>query len=366
MIKQIYSYYESDLLKKYEKSPEKILIFNWERWLFYDSSWYDDERRVHLCKAQLDNLLIEIKKYDICFFVISELIDMTETHSTGEREKLLQEFMAEIGKLNVFYITSSEDSNHPLEESRTFNMPWFADRAMYTSQDTTIDFDYRQKDFTFNMLLGSEREYRTKMFEEIRPHSYVYSTYMGHHQYKNDSDIHLEDKGMLSKLSSQNLGANYSSGKLDTMVPIYMENNPYILSHVVPEMIYNNTHFDIICESKHLSGSTHFTTEKTAKPLSTGRFFIWFNSPNKVEYLRRYGFELQDYLCEYDNILDNDTRLAAIFELIKEIGDNENYIKKIYKDTKEARMHNQEVWARTKSEIRYDRAVWITNQVEKI
>jgi len=363
MIKQIYSNYESDLLKRYEKSPEKILIFNWERWLFNDSSWYDAEHRIHLCKLQLDNLLIEIKKYDICFFVISELIDMTQTHSTGERKKLLQEFMAEIDKLNVFYIASSEDSNYPLEKSRTFNMPWFADRAMYTSQDTTIDFDYRQKDFTFNMLLGSDREHRTKMFERIRPHSYVYSTYMGHLQHRDNSDTYLEDKGILSRIGTQDL---ISNRKLDTMVPLYLENKRYILSHVVPEMIYNNTHFDIICESQHLSGSTHFTTEKTAKPLSTGRFFIWFNSPNKVEYLRRYGFELQDYLCEYDNILDNDTRLEAIFELIKEIGDNENYIKKIYKDTKEARMHNQEVYKHTKSETRYERAVWITNQVEKI
>lgn len=363
MIKQIYSNYESDLLKKYEKSPEKILIFNWERWLWFDSSWWDAEHRIHLCKLQLDNLLIEIKKYDICFFVISELIDMTQVYATGERKKLLQEFMAEIDKLNVFYIASSEDSNYPLEESRTFNMPWFADRAIYTSQDTTIDFDYRQKDFTFNMLLGSDREHRTKMFERIRPHSYVYSTYMGHLQHRDNSDTYLEDKGILSQISSQDLVSN---GKLDTMVPLYLENKRYILSHAVPEMIYNNTHFDIICESQHLSGSTHFTTEKTAKPLSTGRFFIWFNSPNKVEYLRRYGFELQDYLCEYDNILDNDTRLEAIFELIKEIGDNENYIKKIYKDTKEARMHNQEVYKHTKSETRYERAVWITNQVEKI
>ena len=225
MIKQIYSNYESDLLKRYEKSPEKILIFNWERWLFNDSSWYDAEHRIHLCKLQLDNLLIEIKKYDICFFVISELIDMTQTHSTGERKKLLQEFMAEIDKLNVFYIASSEDSNYPLEKSRTFNMPWFADRAMYTSQDTTIDFDYRQKDFTFNMLLGSDREHRTKMFERIRPHSYVYSTYMGHLQHRDNSDTYLEDKGILSRIGTQDL---ISNRKLDTMVPLYLENKRYI------------------------------------------------------------------------------------------------------------------------------------------
>jgi len=351
---------ESELLKKYENSPEKILIFNWERWLWHDSSWHDVEHRRHLCKLQLDNLLIEIKKYDICFFVISELIDMSQTESTGERKNFLQEFMAEIDKLNVFYISSSENSNYPLEESRTFNMPWFADRSIHTSQDTTIDFDYRQKDFTFNMLLGSEREYRTKMFERVRPQPYAYSTYMGHPHHRNNSDTYLEDKDILDKLIPQDL-----RWKLNTMIPVTLEDKPYILSHAVPEMIYNNTHFDIISESQQC-GDVHFTTEKTAKPFSTGRFFIWHNSPHKVEYLKQFGFELQDYLCEYDSIDDDNDRLEAIFELIKEIGDNENYIKKIYKDTKEARIHNQEVYRQIKSTVHHDRADWISNKVEKI
>jgi hypothetical protein len=361
MIKQIYSGYESDLLKKYEKSPEKILIFDWVQWLWFDSSWYDFDHRLHLFKFQLDNLLIEIKKYDICFFVISELIGMREP-LTDERKKIIQEFMTEINKINVFYIASSEDSDYPLEESKTFNMPWFGDRRIYTSQGTTIDFDYRQKEFTFNMLLGVEREHRTKMFERIRPHSYVYSTYMGHLHHRDNSDTHLEDEEVLNYLMNQ----DFIDNQLNTMVPMRREDNNYVLSHVVSEKIYNDTHFDIVSESQHLSRSTHFTTEKTGKPLSTGRFFIWFNSPNKVEYLRKFGFELQEYLCEYDNIVGNNDRLEAIFELIKEIGDNENYIKKIYKDTKDARIHNQEVYRRIESTVTHDRAVWICNQVEKI
>jgi hypothetical protein len=361
MIKYIHSYKESKIFKKYENSPEKILILNWWKWVMFDSSWNDYDFRHHLCKVQLDNLLIEIKKYDICFFVISELIDSTNDTYYPEREKFLQNFMTELDKLNVFYISSSEDNNYPLEESRTFNMPWFADRPIHMPPDTTIDFDYRQKDLTFNMLLGSGRNYRTQMFERIRPESYVYSTYMGHPSHSNNSDTYLEHEGILEDLTNQDL-----SFKLDTMVPVTLEDNEYVLSHVVPSMIYNNTHFDIISESQHQRRGTHFTTEKTAKSLSTGRFFIWFNSPHKVEYLRKFGFELQDYLCEYDNIIDNDQRLEAIYELIKEIGNDENYIKKIYADTKDARIHNQEVYNRMRSEIHDDRAVWISNQVEKL
>ena len=285
---------------------------------------------------------------------------MSLNEATGERKNFLQEFMAEIDKLNVFYISSSEDNNYPLEESRTFNMPWFADRAIYTSRDTTIDFDYRQKDFTFNMLLGSEREYRTKMFERIRPHSYVYSTYMGHLHHRNNSDTYLEDKDILHKSISQDL-----RGKLDTMVPVTLEYNNYILSHAVPEMIYNNTHFDIISESQHQTEHTNFTTEKTGKPLSTGRFFIWFNSPHKVEYLRKFGFELQDYLCEYDNIIDADKRLESVFELIKEIADNENYIKSIYKDTRDARIHNRTLVKKLSKTYISNLSSWISTQINR-
>ena len=58
--------------------------------------------------------------------------------------------------------------------------------------------------------------------------------------------VFKEDKDILNRLTGQDLGGNYSPGKLDTMVPITLENKPYILSHAVPKMIYNNTHFDII------------------------------------------------------------------------------------------------------------------------
>jgi hypothetical protein len=226
------------------------------------------------------------------------------------------------------------------------------------------------------MLLGSEREYRTKMFETLASpqtlfndhglsywlgeESYVYSTYFGHKEYSLKSGGHLEDGDVWNNLTNQDL-----SRKLNTMERSLRGGKPYPISHITPESIYNNSHFDIVAESQPLIDSLNFTTEKTGKPLSTGRFFIWYNSPHKVEYLKKFGFELQDYLCEYDNILDNDKRLEAILELIKEIGDNKNYIKKIYEDTKDARIHNQEVFKKLSNTTESNMASWMTEQIDR-
>jgi hypothetical protein len=346
---------ETVVYNHYENSPEKILVLNWERWLWFSTNWYKLDEETNI---PIDELIVEIKKHDICFFLISELIDMTSDYVQPGRKKVLQNLMTELNKLNVFYITMSEDTHYPTNESRTFNFPWFADKWMYTSKDTTIDFDYRPKDFTFNMLLGSERPHRTLMHLMIDKESYVYSTYIGHPNFRQKSAGHLEDGDIWNNLTNQDL-----STKLNTMEKIKREDQNYCISHITPESIYNNSHFDIVAESQPLRDSLNFTTEKTGKPLSTGRFFIWYNSPHKVEYLKKFGFELQDYLCEYDSIIDDNKRLEAISELIKEIGDNENYIKKIYEDTKEARIHNQEVFKKLSNTTKSNILIWTDKQI---
>ena len=354
---QDFLWQHEEVKKYYQESSCKILILNWERWTYFNTKWNDPEENV---KIILDELIIEIKKHDICFFFISEMMDMSCDFIPMERIELMQNFLTKLEKLNVFYFSLSEDTHFPLVESKTFNIPWFADKQIYTSKDTTIDFDYRPKDYTFNMLLGSERRYRTKIFETLGDELYIYSTYLGCKDLKHKSAAHLEDVDIWNNLTNQDL-----SNKLNTMEKTLRENNPYCISHITPESIYNNSHFDIVCESQPLRETLHFTTEKTGKPLSTGRFFIWYNSPHKVEYLKQFGFELQDYVCDYDSIIDDDDRLEAILELIKEIGDDENYIKKIYKDTKDARMHNQEVFKKLSNTTQFNLNSWMTREINR-
>ena len=344
--------------KEHNNSKYKILFLDWWYWQRQDSHKNINNQENFMIVNQ-EEVISLVKKHDICFFVIHEKTISKSIYSS-EVKKLLDE----LDKLNVFYITLSEDSLVPTNESKTFNIPWFIPNSLYfhTSENTAIDFDYRSKDFTFNMLLGSERPYRTLFFELLGNEPYVYSTYFGHKKFRTKASSHLEDDDILNNLSNQDI----SSIKLQTMSEhVWRTGREVSISHIIPEKIYNNSHFDIITESDPLLNTLDFTTEKTGKPLSTGRFFIWFNSPNKVEYLRKFGFELQDYLCEYDSIIDDNKRLEAIIELIKEIGDNENYIKKIYEDTKDARMHNQEVFKKLSRNYQSNINSWMSRQINR-
>jgi len=349
--------------KEYINSEYNIFVFDWWEWIRTSQNQqalYQPDISEFI--KSIDAVIEEIKKYDICFFVIKEVLNCG---SNNNIRPVLHNMMAELEKLNVFYIRLSRDKNFPTAESKTLNMPWFIEKDIYMSKDTTIDFDYRPKDFTFNMLLGAETPYRTQLFEMLHSESYLYSTYMGHKDFRLKSNSNLEDRDIWNNLTNQDL-----SKKLNTMESIIRDDRGYCISHVIPKSIYNNSHFDIVCESNPCVTESlndyhvDLTTEKTGKPLSAGRFFIWHNKPNQVEYLKQFGFELQDYLCEYDSIIDDDERLKSIIELIKEIGNRKNWLKKIYKHTKDARIHNQEVYNKLSKEINSNIDSWMYKQIK--
>ena len=330
---------------EHKNSKCKILVIDW---------WQDETIGLRMTPT---GYITKIKEYDICFFMISEMwFNDGWNISPEEINSMLKEF----SKLNVFYITKSEDSRIRVDESKSYDTPWFirneANLNFHVDDNFKLDFDYRPKDFTFNMLLGSDRHYRTLLFELVGNEQYVYSTYFGHKQLKSKSAIHLEDDDILHNLSNQDITSN----KLQTMSErVWRTWRDVSISHTIPEKIYNNSHFDIVAETEPLLNTVNFTTEKTGKPISTGRFFIWYNSPNQVEYLRQFGFELQDYVSYYDKIQCPVARLFQVTELIKEIGDNENYIKKIYEETKDARMHNQEVFKKLSRTYQSNVSSWM-------
>jgi len=334
-----------EIKAEHKNSKYKILVIDW---------WQDEIIGLRMAPA---DYITKIKEYDICFFMISELWFNDQWNISPEE---INSMLKELSKLNVFYITKSEDSRIRVGESKSYDTPWFirneANLNFHVDDNFKLDFDYRPKDFTFNMLLGSDRHYRTLLFELVGNEQYVYSTYFGHKQLKSKSAIHLEDDDILHNLSKQDITSN----KLQTMSErVWRTWRDVSISHTIPEKIYNNSHFDIVAETEPLLNTVNFTTEKTGKPISTGRFFIWYNSPNQVEYLRQFGFELQDYVSYYDKIQCPVARLFQVTELIKEIGDNENYIKKIYEETKDARMHNQEVFKKLSRTYQSNVSSWM-------
>ena len=156
--------------REHKNSDYKILVFEWWDWLWSQPGWYPmlkvqdlnrknlSEKRILQANLSTDEIIAEVKEHDICFFIIREIID---DRCNNIKAGVIENMMTELNKLNVFFITLSEDSQYPTDTSKTFNVPWFAKSDLYTSNDTTIDFDYRQKDYTFNMLLGVDKHYRT-------------------------------------------------------------------------------------------------------------------------------------------------------------------------------------------------------------
>jgi hypothetical protein len=162
---------------------------------------------------------------------------------------------------------------------------------------------------------------------------------MGHTRFKIDNIPSLDNDDVYNDLISQDI----TQHKLNTMNSVQREHSNYPISHVVPEKIYDNTHFDIVTET-FIKHQTMFITEKTAKPLATGRFFCWYNSYNVASYLEPYGFDFTHYEAEYDKICNDVDRLDAMLELVEEIAGNPIFVKDIYTKSKSARIHNMEVF----------------------
>jgi hypothetical protein len=238
---------------------------------------------------------------------------------------------------NVFYITFSEDHNLTYEPNshREFHAPWFFKSPLYVPSNFVPDLDYRDKSYAFNLMLGSNKPFRTLTYKVLKDNKNIYSTYLGHPVFKNNNLAELDDIDVQEDLTSQDV----SSEKLFTMNFFVKEDKRYPLSHITPEKIYANTHFDIVTET-FVKQAHNFVTEKTAKPLATGRFFVWYNSNNTAQYLERYGFRITGYTGYCDSIVHDVDRLDYMLELVDRISNDDMLIKKIYTDSKSARLHN--------------------------
>ena len=299
---------------------KNIGIINW---------WWTSEE-----EAQIENLKKFVESQDICFFVSEEIY---HRHNSVDMNKVFEV----LNSHNVYYILFSYDltlSVHP-NPNRTYYNPWFFKSLLYVPSNFVPDLDYTEKQYAFNLMLGSNKSYRTIAYKVLKDNKNIYSKYLGHPKFKFDSIISLDEDGVVNNLISQDVVQH----KLNTMNFLEKEGRGYPISHVVPEKIYANTHFDIVTETfvKH---QNMFITEKTAKPLATGRFFCLYNSNNVINYLQQFGFDFTHYEAEYDNIANDIDRLNAMLDVVEEIANNHLFVKDIYEKSKPARIYNMEVF----------------------
>jgi hypothetical protein len=285
-------------------------------------------------EAKIENLKKFVESQDICFFVSEEVY---HKHNSIDMNKVFEM----LNSHNVYYILFSYDLTLSVQPdpNRTYCNPWFFKSPLYVPSNFVPDLDYVEKQYAFNLMLGSNKSYRTIAYKVLKDNKNIYSKYLGHPEFKFDSIISLDEDDVASNLISQDVAQH----KLNTTDGLERQGREYAIANIIPEKIYANTHFDIVTETfvKH---QNMFITEKTAKPLATGRFFCWYNSNNVINYLQQFGFDFTHYEAEYD-IMPNDVdRLNAILDLVKEIANNHLFIRDIYKKSKPARIHNMEVF----------------------
>jgi hypothetical protein len=313
----------------------RVGIINW--W------WLSDN------EASLDNLKAFVERQDICFFLSEEIFQRYQHINVNDVFALLNRY-------NVYYVLFSEDHNLSVKPnySKSFYCPWFFKSPLHVSADFAPDSVYREKPYAFNLMLGSRKHFRTLSYKVLKNNNNIYASYLGHSKFKDTSMTFLDDADIKSNLVIQNVDID----KLNTMDTVLRNNSNHAISHVVPETIYAKTHFDIVTETFVKPGH-HFLTEKTAKPLATGRFFCWYASSGVKSYLEKYGFAFESEFTSYDRAINDVDRLDILLDMVEEIASNQNLVKEIYTKTAASRKHNMDVYWKSRERFDLDLCDWL-------
>lgn len=306
---------------QYHDSTKRVGIINW--WWLSDS------------KIDLNSLKMFVERQDICFFLSEEILGKYVFRLD------INNVMALLNQYNVYYILFAEDNDLAVKPAnqRLFYYPWFFKSPLYVSSSFKPDLVYREKQYTFNLLLGSNKSYRTLSYKVLKNNNNIYRSYLGHPQFKDQSMTFLDDEDIILDLTNQPIDVE----KLNTMNSVQRADTRQIISHVVPEKIYANTHFDIVTETFVKQGH-NFLTEKTAKPLATGRFFCWYASTGLASHLERHGFIFDHDLASYDSMHNDVDRLNKFLDVVEELSSNQTLVKEIYTKTADSRKHNMDVY----------------------
>jgi len=313
------------LLKPLVDETDNVLVVDW-----WKDIVYGDDGNVGavntLNNFSSEKFLNKIAEYDFVFIVFLEVMEPGKNSlEVRFRHRMFGDLIKKLNEMpSINFITFSESSffGNEIEPSRTFSVPWFYG-AFYTggiihSPGFTPDIEYVDKDYTFSMLLGKKDGFgsRDMLFDIFKDRADIYKTNYSDNNYKAMSDKHLEEPFLVNHFAKQNVASEYLQTYERIEVPYEFNTDIFIdgydkavLSHIVPERV----------------------------------FFIWLNVPNTSSYLKKFGYELDSYaLNDYDKQVNNENRFWKMVELVEELN-NINYIKKVYEDTKEARIHNMQV-----------------------
>ena len=271
-----------------------------------------------------------LEDHEATFFFSEEVLDrhICLPYSLRDISEVLLDY-------NVLYITHSVDANFLMHDNpeKHLTIPWFAKglTPVYVPSSFKDSIVYEEKKYTFSMLLGQERFARDLLFDLLHKEDSFYTSYRNKH-YNNFGDNFEEDV----------LKEHFTKKNLLSTSQVEIDSEHYAASHVIPANIFNNSHFSVISETRDYPYE-HFVTEKFGNQFLCGRFFVWWSSGRKIEYLNRFGFDFDKWFqyAEYDSHLNDITRLACLKDTVREISSSVTLQKEIYTETKFARRNNR-------------------------
>ena len=111
--------------------------------------------------------------------------------------------------------------------------------------------------------------------------------------------------------------------KLDDVKFTFSDVNVEVLPAQYDVNIYNNTKFSIIPESIW-KGAKPFITEKTWRSIACKHPFVMASTPGTLRYLENLGYKtFENYLKQYDHIVDSNERLKVIVQNTKFMIEND-------------------------------------------
>ena len=240
--------------------------------------------------------------------------------NTGDYEhSMFRQFVSTFDHPNKVWLTVNQSKNFKLDGVKIipWDFMWNRTKAYYTESISEevhlhhysfggyklpiLDFT-RDRKQPMLCMTGREYGYRTRLYEFIKDHS-----------------------GFIS---------NRSRGKI-------LEGNQIIGAfNPVPNEFYLNSYFSLYVESNCLQTDLIHITEKTFEPLLKGHLILPFTNPGAMQRLKDIGFQFTDQInYTFDTIQDPEERFSAVLEEYTTL--TMSNLDRIYKDSKEILIHNQ-------------------------
>jgi len=171
--------------------------------------------------------------------------------------------------------------------------------------DKLTSFDSKSPEYIFDALLGTLREHKTYILNQINKCGVHSKFILGSLR---DNNWHREDYN----------NTWVRGNELDTSKHIPYKFIPELMSCVLPYEIYNNSWYSLVCETLpyHI-----FYTEKIAKPILAKRMFVLIGAKHIIKGLHSMGYKtFSDVIDEsYDNIDDDEERWNEAWKQIEKL-----------------------------------------------